>query len=184
MLMEFYKLMDTSNPKNSGHWLETQNNPVAPPQMASAHAAFNTATAASRCIGANLASYHSSACSPSHALRPASSPSGGVRNWQRLRTAIACVRPPSASHGAATRLYVSGLSFRTTDDSLRNAFEKFGELTEVHLVMDRVAKLPRGFAFLSYADEEEAKAAIEGMHGKYLDGRVIFVQVAKRRSGL
>jgi hypothetical protein len=36
----------------------------------------------------------------------------------------------------------------------------------VHLVMDRVAKRPRGFAFLSYADEGEAKAAMEGMHGK------------------
>jgi RNA recognition motif-containing protein len=36
----------------------------------------------------------------------------------------------------------------------------------VHLVMDRVAKRPRGFAFLSYADEAETKAAMEGMHGK------------------
>jgi transformer-2 protein/cold-inducible RNA-binding protein len=83
--------------------------------------------------------------------------------------------------------------------------------------MDRVAKRPRGFAFVSYADEEEAKSAIEGMHGKvgkkrfrslcvcqtisplaahllayanspyplqFLDGRVIFVEVAKRRPGL
>ncbi|GJN01946.1 hypothetical protein PR202_ga19251 [Eleusine coracana subsp. coracana] len=98
--------------------------------MASAHAAFNTATAASRCISVNLASYRSSSCSPSHAQRPATASSGGVRNRQRLPTATACVQPPSASHGGATRLYVSGLSFRTTDDSLRNAFEKFGELTE------------------------------------------------------
>ncbi|OEL20726.1 E3 ubiquitin-protein ligase HERC2 [Dichanthelium oligosanthes] len=74
----------------------------------------------------------------------------------------------------------AGLSFRTTEESLRNAFEKFGDLTEVRLVMDRVAKRPRGFAFVSYADEEEAKGAMEGMHGKFLDGRVIFVEVAKR----
>ncbi|KAL6651269.1 hypothetical protein ACP70R_010194 [Stipagrostis hirtigluma subsp. patula] len=73
------------------------------------------------------------------------------------------------------------LSFRTTEESLRNAFDKFGRLVEVNLVMDRAAKRPRGFAFLSYADEEEAKNAMDGMHGKFLDGRVIFVDVARPR---
>lgn len=78
----------------------------------------------------------------------------------------------------------AGLSFRTTEENLRSAFEKFGQLTEVHLVMYRVEKRPRGFAFVSYAVEEEAKSAMEGMHGKFLDGRVIFVEVAKQRPGL
>lgn len=50
--------------------------------------------------------------------------------------------------------------------------------------MDKVANRPRGFAFLRYATEEESKKAIEGMHGKFLDGRVIFVEVAKPRSEL
>lgn len=36
----------------------------------------------------------------------------------------------------------------------------------VNLVMDNIAKRPRGFAFIRYASEEEAKKAIEGMHGK------------------
>ncbi|XP_065006665.1 organelle RRM domain-containing protein 6, chloroplastic-like [Musa acuminata AAA Group] len=74
------------------------------------------------------------------------------------------------------------LSFRTTEESLRNAFQNFGQLVEVNLVMDRIANRPRGFAFLRYATEEESKKAIEGMHGKFLDGRVIFVEVAKPRS--
>ncbi|XAR63638.1 hypothetical protein NMG60_11023654 [Bertholletia excelsa] len=87
---------------------------------------------------------------------------------------------PSSS--GSTKLFVSGLSFRTTEDSLRNAFQRFGQLVEVNLVMDRVANRPRGFAFLRYATEEESKQAIEGMHGKFLDGRVIFVEVAKPRS--
>ncbi|XP_062226557.1 organelle RRM domain-containing protein 6, chloroplastic isoform X2 [Phragmites australis] len=138
--------------------------------MASAYA---PAVAAPRSIGNAIAAYPSPSCT----LRPAAA-SSGVRNRQRLPTATACVQPPSASHGAVTRLYVSGLSFRTTEESLRDAFEKF-----VNLVMDRVAKRPRGFAFLSYADELEAKDAMEGMHGKFLDGRVIFVEVANRRSG-
>ncbi|XP_031474830.1 organelle RRM domain-containing protein 6, chloroplastic [Nymphaea colorata] len=94
--------------------------------------------------------------------------------------------PSSSNIDAAptTKLYVSGLSFRTTEESLRNAFQNFGELVEVNLVMDRRANRPRGFAFLRYATEEESKKAIEGMHGKFLDGRVIFVEVAKPRSEL
>ncbi|GKV05313.1 hypothetical protein SLEP1_g17341 [Rubroshorea leprosula] len=80
------------------------------------------------------------------------------------------------------KLYVSGLSFRTTEDSLRNAFQDFGKLVEVNLVMDKIANRPRGFAFLRYETEEESQKAIEGMHGKFLDGRVIFVEVAKPRS--
>uniref|UniRef100_A0A803MNF5 RRM domain-containing protein n=1 Tax=Chenopodium quinoa TaxID=63459 RepID=A0A803MNF5_CHEQI len=59
-----------------------------------------------------------------------------------------------------------GLSFRTTQESLRNAFQKFGQLVEVNLVMDKIANRPRGFAFLRYETEEESMNAIEGMHGK------------------
>lgn len=77
---------------------------------------------------------------------------------------------------------MSGLSFRTTKESLRNTFEQFGQLVEVNLVMDKIANRPRGFAFLRYATEDESNKAIEGMHGKFLDGRVIFVEVAKPRS--
>ncbi|KAG4939879.1 hypothetical protein AAZX31_16G193800 [Glycine max] len=105
----------------------------------------------------------------------------------------ACLPPESSTSSSTakpsfpspqTKLYVSGLSFRTTEESLRNAFKNFGQLVEVKLVMDRIANRPRGFAFLRYATEEESQKAIEGMHGKFLDGRVIFVEVAKPRSEL
>ncbi|XP_052151213.1 organelle RRM domain-containing protein 6, chloroplastic-like [Oryza glaberrima] len=152
--------------------------------MAGARAAVIPVAAPPRTISVSLAASPSS----SHPLRPVAS-SGVSCSQRRLPTAAAAAAarnhpPPSASHGAASRLYVSGLSFRTTEESLRNAFERFGQLTEVNLVMDRVAKRPRGFAFLSYASEEESKNAMEGMHGKFLDGRVIFVEVARQRSEL
>lgn len=148
--------------------------------MASAPAGFAPTVAASTSFG--FSRFTIVACPfPSRTHLPAAS-SVGVRNQQRASTATACLPLPSTSHGAATRLYVSGLSFRTTERSLRDAFEKFGDLTEVCLVMDRVAKRPRGFAFLSYTGEDEARGAMEGMHGKFLDGRVIFVEVAKRRA--
>ncbi|CAL1369171.1 unnamed protein product [Linum trigynum] len=101
---------------------------------------------------------------------------------QRCSSASACL--PSSSSPPKTRLFVSGLSFRTTEESLRNAFQNFGQLVEVNLVMDKIARRPRGFAFLRYATEDESQKAIEGMHGKFLDGRVIFVEVAKPRSEL
>uniref|UniRef100_A0A0D3AQC5 RRM domain-containing protein n=2 Tax=Brassica oleracea TaxID=3712 RepID=A0A0D3AQC5_BRAOL len=50
--------------------------------------------------------------------------------------------------------------------------------------MDKVANRPRGFAFLRYETEEESMKAIEGMHGKFLDGRVIFVEEAKPMSDI
>lgn len=97
---------------------------------------------------------------------------------------LECLHSYSSSSTAKTRLYVSGLSFRTTEESLKNAFQNFGQLVEVNLVMDKIAKRPRGFAFLRYSTEEESQKAIKGMHGKFLDGRVIFVEVAKPRSEL
>ncbi|XP_042063867.1 organelle RRM domain-containing protein 6, chloroplastic-like [Salvia splendens] len=97
-----------------------------------------------------------------------------------------CLDSPSSTPRArlnpSKRLFVSGLSFRTTEESLRNAFKNFGELIEVKLVMDRIANRPRGFAFLQYKTEEESNEAVEGMHGKFLDGRVIFVEAAKPRA--
>ncbi|KAG6607420.1 Organelle RRM domain-containing protein 6, chloroplastic [Cucurbita argyrosperma subsp. argyrosperma] len=100
-------------------------------------------------------------------------------------SSVTCVSsspsPSPRRYSPSTRLYVSGLSFRTTEESLRNAFTSFGQLVEVNLVMDKVANRPRGFAFLRYATEEESQKAIEGMHGKFLDGRVIFVEVAKSK---
>ncbi|RDY07377.1 Organelle RRM domain-containing protein 6, chloroplastic, partial [Mucuna pruriens] len=121
--------------------------------------------------------------------------SSPLRN-QRSCSVLACLSPASSESSSSsstakpsfpspsTKLYVSGLSFRTTEESLRNAFKNFGQLVEVKLVMDKIANRPRGFAFLRYATEEESQKAIEGMHGKFLDGRVIFVEVAKPRSEL
>ncbi|RWR90525.1 RNA recognition motif domain-containing protein [Cinnamomum micranthum f. kanehirae] len=85
----------------------------------------------------------------------------------RRSVVVACLpSSPKSSAAPSTKLYVSGLSFRTTEESLKNAFQNFGQLVEVNLVMDRIANRPRGFAFLRYATEEESKKAIEGMHGK------------------
>ncbi|XP_076931461.1 organelle RRM domain-containing protein 6, chloroplastic [Bidens hawaiensis] len=105
-------------------------------------------------------------------------------NHKNRLLVFACTSSSQPQKTTATKLYVSGLSFRTSEESLRNAFESFGQLIEVNLVMDKIANRPRGFAFLRYATKEDSEKAIEGMHGKFLDGRVIFVEYAKPRSQL
>jgi RNA recognition motif-containing protein len=80
------------------------------------------------------------------------------------------------------RLYVGNLSHSTTEDSLRKAFAADGRsVTEVHIVMDRDTGQPRGFAFVEMSNDAGAKAAIDALDGKDLDGRNIKVNEAKER---
>jgi hypothetical protein len=58
------------------------------------------------------------------------------------------------------RLYVGNLSFNTGSDALRDAFAKFGEVTDVHLVTDRQTGQPRGFGFVTMGTAAAAQAAI------------------------
>jgi RNA recognition motif-containing protein len=83
------------------------------------------------------------------------------------------------------KLFVGGLSWNTLDDGLREAFARFGEITEAKVIMDRETGRSRGFGFVSFTDEEAAKAAISEMNDTDLDGRTIRVNEAeeKRRGG-
>ena len=77
------------------------------------------------------------------------------------------------------RLYVGNLPYTTNDSELNELFSTHGEVTEVHLVMDRESGRPRGFGFVemvSGADE-----AIEALNGKDLGGRSLTVNEARAR---
>jgi len=80
-----------------------------------------------------------------------------------------------------TRLYVGNLSFNTTADGVRTAFQEFGTVSDVHLVSDRETGRSRGFAFVTMGSPEEAAKAIEGMDGRTLDGRPLRVNEAEQR---
>ncbi len=80
-----------------------------------------------------------------------------------------------------TRLYVGNLSFNTTADGVRTAFQQFGTVSDVHLVSDRETGRSRGFAFVTMSTTEEAAKAIEGMDGKTIDGRPLRVNEAEER---
>lgn len=77
------------------------------------------------------------------------------------------------------KLFVTGLSFYTSEKTLRAAFEGFGELVEVKIIMDKISKRSKGFAFVEYTTEEAASTALREMNGKIINGWMITVDVAK-----
>ena len=77
------------------------------------------------------------------------------------------------------KLYVGNLSFDTTQDSLNNAFGRFGTVTDSVVMMDKFTGRSRGFAFVTMSSPSEGEAAIQGMNGQALDGRKVTVNEAR-----
>ncbi|XP_076916245.1 glycine-rich RNA-binding protein GRP1A-like [Bidens hawaiensis] len=86
-----------------------------------------------------------------------------------------------ASADVEYRCFVGGLAWATTDQSLEEAFSKFGEILESKIINDRETGRSRGFGFLTFKDEQSMKDAIEAMNGQSLDGRNITVNEAQSR---
>ncbi|XP_056271583.1 cold-inducible RNA-binding protein A-like [Pseudoliparis swirei] len=81
------------------------------------------------------------------------------------------------------KLFVGGLSFDTNEETLAEAFGKFGAIEKVDVIRDRDSGNSRGFGFVKFENVEDAKDAQEGMHGKTLDGRAIRVDEAGKGGG-
>jgi RNA recognition motif-containing protein len=81
------------------------------------------------------------------------------------------------------RLYVGNLSFHSTADTVRSAFSEVGEVTDVHIVMDRDTGRPRGFGFVTMGSDDQAQQAIARWNGADLDGRQLRVNEAEERKG-
>ncbi len=81
----------------------------------------------------------------------------------------------------AKKLFVGGLSWDTTDASLRKAFALYGEITEAKVISDRDTGRSRGFGFVTFARDEDAKNAISKMNGASLEGKNITVNEAKEK---
>lgn len=78
-------------------------------------------------------------------------------------------------------MYVSNLSFHTTDDNLRELFQKFGAVSSAKVITDRETGRSRGFGFVEMGSEKEAKDAIQGLNNKEVEGRAMSVSVAKEK---
>lgn len=81
----------------------------------------------------------------------------------------------------ATKLFVGSLSYNTTDDGLQQAFAAVGTVTSAKVIMDRDTNRSKGFGFVEMSNDDEAKAAIEQLNGKEIDGRTIIVTEARPR---
>ena len=79
------------------------------------------------------------------------------------------------------KLYISNLSYSTTEESLKAALEVFGEVTSVRIITDRETGRSRGFGFAEFANADDAKKAIDALNGKDVDGREVRVAEAKER---
>jgi len=79
-------------------------------------------------------------------------------------------------------LFVGNMSFQTTEGELSALFKPFGQVTRVHLVMDRETGRARGFAFVEMPNDEEAAKAIAALDGKELGGRNLKVNEARPKA--
>ncbi|KAL0633595.1 hypothetical protein Q9L58_007485 [Maublancomyces gigas] len=82
-----------------------------------------------------------------------------------------------------SKLFVRSLSWETNDDSLKSKFSEFGVLEEAVVVKDRETGRSRGFGFVKYTNDNDAKMAMDKMDGTELDGRTISVVIAEDRRG-
>jgi len=77
------------------------------------------------------------------------------------------------------KLYVGGLSYDTTEDSLKEAFSKAGAVDSATIITDKMSGRSKGFGFVEMSSDDEAKKAIEMWNGKELDGRSLTVNEAR-----
>ena len=79
----------------------------------------------------------------------------------------------------AKKLYVGGLSYGTTQESLKDAFSQAGAVESATVITDKFSGRSRGFGFVEMSTDDEAQKAIDMLNGKELDGRTITVNEAK-----
>lgn len=80
------------------------------------------------------------------------------------------------------RIYVGNMSYDTSDDDLRKAFEAHGTVDSVTIINDRDTGRPKGFGFVEMSSDDEAKAAIEALNEKDFMGRTLKVNEARPRT--
>jgi len=79
----------------------------------------------------------------------------------------------------AKKLYVGGLPYSATEDSLKEAFAQAGTVETATIIMDKMSGRSKGFGFVEMSSEEEAAKAIEMWNGKEFEGRNLTVNEAR-----
>ena len=79
------------------------------------------------------------------------------------------------------KIYVGNLSYQTTEETIRQAFEAIGQVTAVTIIKDKYSGQSRGFAFVEMADQAQGQTAIKTLNGKELEGQALKVNEAYDR---
>ena len=79
----------------------------------------------------------------------------------------------------ANKLYVGGLSYSTTQESLKEYFSAAGEVASVNIITDKFSGRSKGFGFVEMKTDEEAATAIEMFNDKEFEGRTLKVNEAR-----
>lgn len=79
----------------------------------------------------------------------------------------------------AKKLYVGGLPYSTTQETLKEAFMKAGNVESAMIIMDKMTGRSKGFGFVEMTNDEDAAKAIEMWNGKELEGRTLTVNEAR-----
>ena len=76
-------------------------------------------------------------------------------------------------------IFVGNMSYETTEDEIRQAFQAHGEVTSAAIIMDRATGRSKGFGFVEMSDPAQAKAAIAALNLQELHGRALTVNEAR-----
>lgn len=79
----------------------------------------------------------------------------------------------------AKKLYVGGIAYSTSNDGLKDAFSKAGNVVSATIIMDKMTGRSKGFGFVEMSDDAEADSAIAMWNGNELDGRKLTVNEAR-----
>jgi RNA recognition motif-containing protein len=79
-------------------------------------------------------------------------------------------------------MYVSNLSFHTSDEDLKKLFGQFGAVSSAKVITDRETGKSRGFGFVEMDSDAEAKEAIKNLNNKDIEGRAMSVSVAREKT--
>ncbi|CAI8603432.1 unnamed protein product [Vicia faba] len=103
----------------------------------------------------------------------------GRRNLENRLNAPSSLEETQETPVKTKKLFVTGLSFYTYEKTLRASFEGFGELVEVKVIIDKISKRSKGYAFIEYATEEAASATLKEMNDKIINGWMIVVMLLR-----
>jgi len=125
--------------------------------------------------------------------------SGGGRAEDELRSparqahAEETSSPAQAHEGEAEgvsiaetgRLFLRNLPYTATEDDLRELFAPFGQTTDVHIVLDRMTGMSKGFAYVTFMMPEDAERAAAELDSRDFQGRLLHILPARlpRNSG-